>query len=324
MYNEELKQKFMDDYTTSESMKQLCKTVFNKVAKYEEAWSADVCSISDNRLHDMIRDIIGFRSRSKWSSIVVLRSYVKWCIRNGVPYACDSMLHSDIIKTVSNKIKTRMVSLPVSLQSYLDSVCSPENMQATDNIYRCFYWLAYMGMPEDDIINVRASEIDFDNLTVKSNGKTYDMYKESLPAFKNCAKLTSFYFNNPRYTETQVWKQRVSGDQLLRGIRGMCTIKSMRTALVKNTYDYTKNPPKKKTDIQLSYHRAWLSGVFYRMYEKEKSGREVDFEPIVLNFLQKREYDFSHSNNKNLNIKKRELIKDYLEDYQQWKLAFFL
>ena len=324
MYNEDIKQKFIGNYTRSSSMQKLCEVVFNKVAKYEEEWDADVCSKTAEELQPMVDSIVGFRSRSKWSTLVILKAYTKWCIGEGVPYACDGMLKINSVG-VSN-LKTKMVSFPMSLQNYLNDVCAPESLQATDNIYRCFYWLAYMGMAEEDIMNVKTSDVNFETLTITFNGKTYDIYKEALPALKNCVNLTSFYFNHPNYTAKQVWKPRVDGDLLLRGIRGSSTVKSMRTALVKLVYDYTKTntPVVKKTKMQLSYHRVWLSGVFFRMYEKEMSGQEVDFSPAALQFMEGREYNYENSGGKNQNIKKREIAKDYLEDYQRWKLAFFL
>ena len=324
MYNEELKQKFIDCYTGSESTKKLCRVVFNKVEHYEaEIWKADVCSVSIDKLKPMVENIVGLRYRSKWSTLVILKAYTKWCIGENVPYACDAMLKID--STGVGNLKTRMVSFPLSLQNYLDEVCAPESLQATDNIYRCFYWMAYMGMPEDDIMNVKTSDVNFENLTITFNGKTYGIYKEALPAFKNCVNLMSFYFNHPNYNaDKKVWKPRADGDLLLRGIRGSSTVKSMRSALVKLTYDYSKTPAVKKTDIQLSYHRVWLSGVFFRMYEKEMSGKEVDFEPVAIDFMRGREYSFENSGGKNEAIKKREIAKDYLEDYQRWKLAFFL
>lgn len=323
MYNEELKQRFIDFYTGSENMKKLCRVVFNKVAKYEEEWQADVCSVSTEQLQPMVDSIVGFRSRSKWSTLVILKAYTKWCIGENIPYACDAMLKINSIGV--GNLKTKMVSFPMSLQNYLDEICAPESLQATDNIYRCFYWLAYMGMPEEDIMRVRTSDVNFDNLTIIFNGKSYDIYKEALPALKNCVNLGSFYFNHPNYAaDKQVWKPRVEGDLLLRGIRGSCTVKSMRTALVKLVYDYTKTPVVRKTEMQLSYHRVWLSGIFFRMYEKEMSGKEVDFEPAALQFMEGRKYNYENSGGKNQNIKKREVAKDYLEDYQRWKLAFFL
>lgn len=322
MYNEEIKLKFIRDYTGSESRAKLCESVFNRTADYEEKWGMDVCTQTSEVLQPMINNIIGTRSQTKWSTLVILKTYTKWCLGHGVNGACDEMLKINSVGV--DNVKTRMVSFPSSLQKYLDTVCSPESLQATDNIYRCFYWLAYMGMPEEDIMSVKTSDVDFDNLTIKFNNKTYNIYAEALPALRNCVNLQSFYFNHPNYAaDKNVWKPRADGNLLLRGIK-VRTIKSMRTALVKITYDYTKTPPVKKTNLQLSYHRVWLSGVFCRMYEKEKSGMMVDFEPIALQFMEGKEYKYGKSGHKNPNIKKREIMKDYLEDYERWKLAFLL
>lgn len=324
MYNEELKKRFISYHTKSGRMEKFCISIFNKVAKYEEQWNADVCSVKGEDLQKMINDITGgLRSRSQLTSMVVLRAYANYCIREGVPHSCDGLLRIDAESIGLGTLRFRRVSFPITLQNYLDEICSPESLKATDSIYRCFYWLAYMGMKEQDILSLKTSDVNFEKLIVEYNGKTYDIYKEAIPALKNCVELTSFYFNHPCY-KVNSWKDRAQGDSLLRGIKGVLSQTHFRTSLAKATFDYTKSPPVKKTKMQLSYHRVWISGVFYRMYEQEISGREVNFEAIAAEFMEGKVYNFEKSGGKNYGIRKREIARDFFEDYQRWKLAFSL
>jgi hypothetical protein len=69
------------------------------------------------------------------------------------------------------------------------------------------------------------------------------------------------------------------------------------------------------TDLSLSYHRVWLSGYFYRIYENERSGHEVDMTPIVRAHMEGKTYTSVKS-------KERVIWREYLEDYQRWKLVF--
>ena len=319
MYNEELKIKFVRSYTTSVSMAKLCETIFNKVGQYEERWGEDVCTRTADELQPMIDNIVGFRSRSKWSTLIVLKDYVKWCLGTNVPNACDGMLK---INTVGlDNVRTQMVSIPKHLQRYLDEIYDPESDQSTDNIYRCFFWLAYSGMKETDILEVKCSEVDFASLTVRHNGEEYEIYREAISAFKNCAELNSFVYNHPLYSASRtVWKPRAEGDTLVRGIRSTSSLNAMRMTLSRKAKEALDNG---KTTQRLSYYRVYLSGLFYRMYEREKSGETVDFTADALKFMEGREYQFDKGC-KNEAIKKREIAKDYLEDYQRWKLAFFL
>ena len=319
MYNEELKTKFVRSYTKSVSMAKLCATIFNKVGQFEESWDADVCTKTTEELQPMINNIVGFRSRSKWSTLIILKDYVKWCIGTGVPNACDGMLKINTIGL--DNVKTQMVSIPKHLQKYLNEVYDPEGDQSTDNIYRCFFWLAYSGMKEEDILTVRCSDVDLSNLVVHHNGNDFEIYREAIPAFRNCITLESFVYNHPLYSaQKTVWNPRADGNTLIRGIRSVSSLKSMRMTISRKAKEAIDNG---RTNQRLSYYRVYLSGLFYRMYEREKSGEPVDFTEDALRFMEGRKYQFEKGC-KNEAIKKREIAKDYLEDYQRWKLAFFL
>lgn len=173
MYNEELKNRFIEDYTASEKMRKLCVVIFNKIEPYEERYGVDVCAMDNESLKSMVGEIInGVRSRSKWSCISILKAYAKFCTKEQIPNTNDNVLRLDAETLGIDALKKRMVSFPLSLQNYLNDICAPESLQATDNIYRCFYWLAYMGMPEEDIMNVKTSDVNFDNLTITFKGKT--------------------------------------------------------------------------------------------------------------------------------------------------------
>ena len=154
MYNAEIKHQFMREVVSTTPWKlKLCESVFNSTEEYEEEWKADLCTKSAEELQPMVNQISGFRARSKWSRLILLKDYVKWCIEMEVDGACSGMLE---IKTVGlDKVKQQTIASPKHLQNYLNAICEPANMKATDNIYRCYYWLAYAGMAEEDIFKVK-------------------------------------------------------------------------------------------------------------------------------------------------------------------------
>ena len=76
-----------------------------------------------------------------------------------------------------------------------------------------------------------------------------------------------------------------------------------------------------KTDLKLSYFRVWISGLFYRMYERERAGMPVDFSAAAAQFMEGKTYKLDRGRN-TPEAKKRQLTRDYLEDYERWKLAF--
>lgn len=315
MYNAELKKKFIREYTSSIATADVCETIFNAFAKSEEEWGADLCTKNEEELQPIVNTIVGLRARSKWMRLIILKDYVRWCISNNIAGACDGMIN--ITDVGLDKVRQQTISNPKHLQQYLDVICEPAEKCATDNIYRCYYWLAYAGVEEEDILNIKCSDVDFRNMIVKYPQKhtTVPIYPESLQAFHNCVELTRFVFNHPNYTNT-VWRDRAPGDTLVRGVRSLPTLKSIRVELSRRSKNNSE-----KTDLKLSYFRIWMSGLFYRMYENEAIGIPADFNPIVAHQMDGKTYNLSSGRN-TIAAKQRQLVRDYEEDYQRWKLAW--
>lgn len=317
MYNEELKTRFIREYTHSLSRADACVQAFNAIEPYEERWGADFCTRSTAELVPVIEQLVGFRARSRWQRIIIFQKYVKWCIANRVNGACDGMLHIENVGL--GKVRTQMVANPMQLQMYLDVICEPESEQTTDNIYRCFYWMAYGGMEEETILRVKCSEVDFENMVIRVDGKEFEIYREAIPAFKNAATLTEFVYKHPNYPpDKRVIRNRAVGDTLIRGIRSTTSAPALRVELSRRSKKFVEDG---STDKQLSHYRVWLSGLFYRMYQRELAGIPVDFSGEASRFMEGKTYKLDTGRN-TPEAKKRAVVNDYMQDYERWKAAF--
>ena len=317
MYNEELKTRFIREYTRSISRADACVQAFNAIEPYELQWDADFCTKSTEELEPIIEQLVGFRVRSRWQRVIIFQKYVKWCLVNRVNGACDGMLHVECAGL--DKVKNQMVSNPLQLQAYLDVICDPESEQTTDNIYRCFYWMAYSGMEEHDILKVKCSDVDFDNMVVRCGGEEYEIYREAIPAFRNAATLTEFVYKHPNYPpDKKVIRNRALGDTLIRGIRSTTSLASLRVELSRRSKKFIEDG---LTDKQLSYYRVWLSGLFYRMKRREEAGIPVDFSGEASKFMEGKTYKLDTGRN-TPEAKKRAVVNDYVQDYERWKAAF--
>lgn len=320
MYNEEVKKRFLERYPEGKAMRRAYEALFEAISQHETEWGADICTKNHEELQPVITQIAGVRMSSAEHRIYMLRDYTRWCIENDIPNACDGILqHLDI---GLNKLKQMTVANPKHLQIYLNSVFAPESELTADCVFRCYFWLAYMGMDEEDIIAVKASDVDISEMIVRFKGQDYLLYRESLPSFKACVNQREFKYNHPRCKDC--WLQRTDGDLLLRGCRSNSVSRmSFRSALsrqVKVAVD------EGKTLQKLSYYRAWLSGVFYRVYENESCGLPIDFKPVVRQHIEKR-----HMEGKSYKLdigrnteeaKARQLESDYLNDYKRWKKVY--
>lgn len=320
MYNAIVKNRFIYQYSGSEYMKLECERVFNLFENYEIQWGADICTRSAEELQPIIDKIAGVRSRSKVRQFAILREYVKWCIGVGVEGATNGLLEVDTLGL--SKLRLHMVPNPMSLQKYCDDIFEPEKDETVDNINRCYFWLAFSGMNEKEILEVECSDIDIQNMVINYKGERYPIYPQAIPSLKNCVNLQRFVYKHKNYVKNFSYKERVHSKKLMRGIKGLYSISALREAVAREAA-VTDIEGRRKTNLKLSYYRVYLSGIFYRAYEMEKAGYPVDFKDVTNKFLRNKGYVASHEENE-LEKKKRQVQRDYEIDYQRWKLAFFL
>lgn len=316
MYNEEQKREFLKHYSKSKSGLAAYERAFNAFQKYEEAWGADLCTKSKEELEPVVNNILGMRAQGKSARLALYKAYIDWCINNNVDGACDGMLHVDVSDV--KKLKEHMVNSPMHLQKYLDIICHKESEKTIDDIYRCYLWLAFAGLSEEGIFNVTTDDVHFQDFSVRLEDKDYPIYRESLQAFKNCVEMDSFVYLHPNYSK-EIIRPRVPGKQLLRGIKTPAYPQIIRAELSKRT---RRAVAEGKTKTRLSYYRAWLSGVFYRMYQLELAGTEPDFSDVASDFMEGKTYNLSSGRNL-IGAKHRRVQKEYAVDYERWKKAFF-
>jgi len=314
MYNEEQKTKFIRSYTSSINTANVASTVFNAFEEYEQQWQADLCTRSTEELQPVIDALVGLRSKSRWMTLSILKEYVKWCIAMKIPSACDGMLHIEVVGI--DKIRQQMVASPLHLQMYLDQVFDKEEIETIDNIYRCYYWMAYGGIREEDTLLIKVEDIEFGQLIIRYRETSVPIYREALPAFKNAISLPSFLYNHPNYNRP-IRRDRVSGDTIMRGIKATTKTMTIRSSLSKRSAEAIKAG---KTDQQLSFYRVWLSGLFYRMYERERAGIPVDFSDAAVSYMEGKTYTLC--GREKIEHRQNRIERDYMEDYQRWKLAF--
>lgn len=320
MYNEELKNEFLDYFKQKrpEEAVEFCISTFRACESFETKWGADLCTKTADQLSPMIEELVGLRVKSKWKRIILLKEYVNWCLAIGFPGACDGMLKVESVGL--KKVRTQMVSGPMHLQKYLDEIFEPENEETVDNIYRCCFWLSYMGVEEEDIVTIKCSDINLDKRTLCYKGQELELYYVSVPAFRNAAKLTEFRFKHPNYADKFIMRERTPGDALIRGVRNAPSTMAIRSELSRRSKKAIEGG---STQSRISLQRARLSGMFYIKYELERAGCPISFEDIAENFIGDKVYKLDRGRNTQ-DAKKRQIMNDYLQDYQRWKAAFIV
>ena len=311
MYHAEQKARFLREYSTKISVRDWAQAMFDRLESYEEEQGSDLCTWDLDTLQQVFDRIAGVSQQGRNALCSFLRSYARWCVKTGVPGATGAA--ERLIGTGAGEMRVQTVRNPRHLQAFLNAVCLPEDEQTSDNNFRAYYWLAYSGLGDEDIFTVTEGEVDFPNAVVKHNGREYPIYRESVPALRNCVELKSYRYLNSNYTVGPIWRDRIPGDILLRGVRSVPTVGMMRGDLAKRS---KMARDAGKTDMKLSYHRIWISGVFYRMYEDELAGFPPDFSAFIDDKLG----DFQYKQGSNSQAYKRKEAADFARrDYERWK-----
>ena len=320
MYNQWQKNRFIEQYTNNVSYRDMCRNTFEMFEKYEVEWGADLCTRTSEELTPVIEDICGVRSKSIESRLVVLNEYVKWCQQEGI-----SNTRADFSKIKPSGIramKRMTVSSPRHLQFFLDSVFEPIEMETIDVVYRCIFWLAFSGIPDSEILNIRNSDININGMYIRCLGRNYPIYREGLEAFKKVVHMTEFRVITDN---RESYRSRTAGDLILRLTKESTNLKYLRNKIaLKQRKIRDKKPELFSEDFpSLSYSSARLSGLFYEAFENERVGIPPDFSQFV---YENRRTDISKMDDKQKRVQKRSedfLARGFLEDYQRWKVAHY-
>jgi len=215
---------------------------------------------------------------------------------------------------MDEKMKRMMIASPVHLEAVLNKIFEPVASETVDCLYRCYLWMGFAGIEEAEAIEVTVDEIDFDTMTIEHGGKSYEIYREAVPAFKMACNATEFRYVNPNYTDGKQggYRNRYPGEHLLRGIRSaQIKLTTIRAVIGKKF---------KAEGIETSYGKIRLSGLFYKTYEMERFGEPVNFDAFIVERMGKTDHQYhrNYTRNKLANGIRRDLE----DDYECWKAAF--
>ena len=307
MYNAEIKERFVKSCSSKISVRTAYKQFFDIAQKYEEQWGTDLYTRAPEEVSRFLSEASGLTSQSQVSAIRIIKAYIKWCLSQEDIFGVQEDLLT-ITSISSDKFKEQTVTSPIHLQRYLDTVFDPEDFETIDNVYRTYFWMAYAGINQDDAPKIKNGDVDFSEMVVRQNGRSYPIYREGIKAIRYCVELD--YLKSLRTnTGKLILFSRADSDLIMRGRSSVFTGKALRERISKKQKNALNNG---KTNLRLSYFRVWISGLFYRVYLDEISGIEPDFL-----FLIKDIDSAKGTKNRLCDLKKH--AKYYYEDYLRWK-----
>lgn len=308
MYNQEVKEKFLSEHVNTETTKQNYLAIFNKTGLLEDKYKHDLFEMNVSELQETINSFNNTRIRSAIVRLGYIKRYIEWCFNNGICESCDNIDNVKIDKTAG--IRTNTVKNPLHLQRLLNIVFQPESKNTIDNLYRCYYWLAYSGLSASEAFEIKVSDVDLLERKIKYNGEQYQVYEEGFACIKKCIELDYFIKEHPLY-KNNTERKRTEGEFLLRGCTDKTNIVTIRSEL-------SRAVKKHEGTDALTYYRIWISGIFYRQYQKEIAGEPVDFSKEAYKDIKVKKAKPKSSGGSDYS---RVMMKerDYRRDYNLWK-----
>ncbi len=322
LYDPQRKETFLAEQLPDNHIQQKqCRYLFSRLANAEETYQADLSTFNEDRLKAALESIAGLRNESQNMTLRYLRLYVTWCRNSGFPDVSDAVFKVRVEGL--ERMRERTVCGPDHLQRCLDEIFEPEDEKTVDITFRAFFWLAFAGMDEEDILQIRGTDLDFDRMVAVYGRTEYPFPPQAVFSLQVAAKLPVFKFRHPNY-KSDVYRDRAEGTSLIRGFRNVALITSYRNILSRKMREAQKDG---RTETNLSYARVWLSGLFWRAYEREKAGETVDFREEAERFTTRRKDKDGNAipyTLISLEHKRHDVMRDYAADYQRWKQAWGL
>lgn len=335
MYNEKIKLGFIEKYTTSDQTKRLLLHIFDGTKDAEAKYGRDFYEMDVEQAQETYNNVAGIKVSGASAILMILKAYVRWCTANGLPTSDSvSRLHID----VRDKLKESHVASPQHLRYALDAAFPHPELNEIEYIYRSFLWLGFMGFQASEAIRVTKDDVHFQDCRIifvelgeDGTAKEYShlIYTEAMQDIRMAVQLTEF--REPR-GKNGIIKQRAHGDEILRGKVGQNSLedavditfrptisRAFREAL--DRYTSAGNEVPAQLSLKLTFKHVYMSGIFYRTYERERMGIPPSFDAIVMRERRNaKESKFSrnYTERKLLNI----LIHDMEQDYDNWKSVF--
>lgn len=280
MYNEEQKIRFIEENAKLHSVKAEWTATFNRLSGFEEAKQKDISCFTVDEITETLNEIIGVHIGTFNNKFYFIKKYVDWCVKNNTPNVNAEIL--TMRREVTGHYDITSLQNPRDLQEFLNAVFEPEEEMRCTNIYRVYCWMAYAGMPKEDIVKIRNKDVSISNRKVSFGEESYEIYPESIPAFKNCVHLTKFY---TRIWDKDVAQTRIDGDYILRGYKAVPTPHSMSNDIRK----YSNIARQEGATVKkLNYTKIRASGFFYRCWLVEKAGLDINFMDLATEQLNER------------------------------------
>lgn len=316
MYNEEIKKKYIENavlISESNNIDLFKRGIINRFCRSQELekqMGKDIFELNKSEAKMFLEKFLGGGVAYRTTTIGTLSSYVEWAINNGYTPTKENpfsgLKYTDI--DVTESYIDTMVKDEEDLIQSLDTVLCDIELDTADSFRWCVFLLIFAGISFKDIFYIKREDVNLSNRTIQLGSQSIQMSDKLFIVLKYYLSMETLQKSGKDDSE---YERPIINEGYL----------------LSNTKEYGSNREKmrlscssdisfvmKKCAKKLKPSSIHDSGIFYRMYLKEKETGEIN----CLEYLRARQ-------TKSLVINFPERVKKICRnEYETWKKAFYL
>lgn len=319
MYNCQQKESYIDAVIELSLSKEAEKNriaminFFNRLEVVEDDIGKDFSMMNFDEIKLVLSVLCRRTIKYQITVISNLKRYLQWCITNGCSLDRENRLicikPTDVDYSLSHKMS--MVKDEEQLGAYLDIVLKVMKEETSDNMYRTILYLVFSGFNLSEIIEITDDKVDIENGTIRHNENLVQLSEKCIEIVKYYKGMTHFVAAVGNNSERSIEIIK-TGHLIERTVKSRISMKETLSVSISNIFTELKEHEGHLLSITLN--NLWLSGVFYRMYEKEVSTGMLCFDEYLMKFQDSINGAYSPS-----------IIEDECRlEYERWKKAFGL
>lgn len=310
IYNEELKNRFMEQYP--DSTKMAYEIIFRKTAKTEKQLGKDLCNFNFSEIDGLLYSIGAKTVESLVSAVSVLSGYTDFCILEGyVPTKMNyyrQFTDKELLKKYLNRFAVKNMYLKNKQELQLiKNICD----NAQDEVVFALLWEGVMGEGLEELVNLKIEDVDFENNRIHIEGKherIITVEQDTIDSIQDAIE-ERFYIR----------KNETNGDSnmllnitpyVIRPVVRKITDKKVKPGVIRNRImriaELYDNPYITPTNIQRSgmiyYIKKMMQEKGYKTFKEVESG---DLKPILIRYG----YDYTPQNVFKIRLR----FKDYID-----------
>lgn len=318
MYNEEIKKEFINYYLSKslsgnqESTNRKINGILERLGRVESEFGIDISHADYETAMSMVGMFLKGGAAYQNSQLSEVRQYLEWCIVNGKTPILENPLAGVTVKDIDLRFfyKISMVKEERELLEYLDISLKPIQADTIDNLYRVYCLLLFSGLTPDEALHIKEVDVKLPHRRIMANGNTINLSDKTTYFVKTLMDMDGY----AKQTKSGMSIRKKANDEYLltfstenrKYVSLYC-----KQAISKSNALYRTSTGKKTF---LNSTNIFNSGIFNRMYEKERQIGTVDLQEYL------RHYTKESMSTSAFGFKK---TTGFLE-YDTWKRAFAL